>query len=78
MINRFGLFPKELRNLFHATELSILAKKKNIKKIRVFQNNIILAFFDSQEKKVLPKGIDFDSTIKKIYKELNIIERFAS
>ena len=78
MINRFGLFPKELRNLFQATELSILAKKKNIKKIRVFQNNIILAFFDSQEKKVLPKGIDFDSTIKKIYKELNIIERFAS
>ena len=72
MINRFGLFPKELRNLFYVTELGLLAKEKNIKGIRVFQNNIILAFFDSQENKVIPKGIDLDNTIKRIYKELKI------
>ena len=78
MINRFGLFPKELRNLFHVSELSLIAKEKNIKRIRVFQDNIIITFFHSQENKVCPKGIDLDSTIKKIYKELNIIERFAS
>lgn len=78
MINRFGLFPKELKNLFYTAELSILAKEKSIQKIRVFKNNIIFTFFNSKKNKVLPKGVDFNNSVKKIYNELHLMKKITS
>ena len=40
MINRFGLFPKELKALFFESELSLIASEKNINEIKIKNENI--------------------------------------
>ena len=44
MINRFGLFPKELKVLFIQTELKILAENNNVSKINIKKNKIDIFF----------------------------------
>ena len=47
MINRFGLFPKELRALFFESELTLIASEKNINEIKIKKEEIEINFLDS-------------------------------
>ena len=72
MINRFGLFPKELKALFFESELALIASEKNINEIKIKKENIEIKFLDSTKDKIIKKGVDFKDNIKKIYKGLNL------
>ena len=72
MINRFGLFPQELKILFFETELALIASDKNVTEIKIKNDNIEINFVDSRKDKVLKKGVDFKDNIRKIYKGLNV------
>jgi len=72
MINRFGLFPKELKALFYEAELALIASEKNINEIKIKKENIEIKFLDSTKDKIFKKGVDFQDSIKKIYKGLNL------
>ena len=71
MINRFGLFPPELKILFFETEISLSAIPQNIKEIKVTNDEIKISYLDSSKDKRLKKGVDFEDNLKKIYKEIN-------
>ena len=75
MINRFGLFPKELKALFYESELSLIASEKNINEIKIKNENIEIKFLDSSKDKIFKKGVDFQDNIKKIYKGLNLSKK---
>ena len=75
MINRFGLFPPELKILFFETEISLSAIPQNIKEIKVTNDEIKICYLDSSKDKRLKKGVDFEDNIKKIYKEINFIAK---
>jgi transcription-repair coupling factor (superfamily II helicase) len=77
MINRFGLFPKELKALFIESELTLIANEKNINKIKIKKENIEINFLDSTKDKVLKKGVDFKDNIKKIYEGLNLDKKIV-
>jgi len=72
MINRFGLFPKELRALFFESELTLIASEKNINEIKIKKEDIEINFLDSTKDKVFKKGVDFKDNIRKIYEKLNL------
>ena len=72
MINRFGLFPKELRALFFESELTLIASEKNINEIKIKKEEIEINFLDSTKDKVFKKGVDFKDNIRKIYERLNL------
>ena len=72
MINRFGLFPKELKALFFEYELTLVASEKNITKIKIKKESIEINFLDSTKDKIFNKGVDFKDNIQKIYKGLNL------
>jgi len=72
MINRFGLFPEELKALFFESELALIASEKNINEIKIKKENIEIKFLDSTKDKIIKKGVDFKDNIKKIYKGLNL------
>ena len=65
MINRFGLFPSELKALFYESELSLIASEKNINEIKIKKENIEIKFLDSTKDKVFKRGVDFKDNIKK-------------
>lgn len=46
MIDRFGLFPNPIKNLFQVTELKLLAKKLGIKKISMGTQHGLIEFTD--------------------------------
>ena len=75
MINRFGLFPKELKALFYESELSLIASEKNINEIKIKKEIIEIKFLDSTKDKIFKKGVDFQDNIKKIYKGLNLSKK---
>ena len=75
MINRFGLFPPELKVLFFETEISLSAIPQNIKEIKIMNDEIKVSYLDSTKDKRLKKGVDFEDNIKKIYKEINFIAK---
>ena len=66
MINRFGLLPLEIKNLFYNAELSIFAVDNNIEKISVSKNNLILKYSDSRKDKVVSKDVDLHKTVNLI------------
>ena len=72
MINRFGLFPKELKALFFEYELTLIASEKNITEIKIKKESIEINFIDSTKDKIFNKGVDFKDNIQKIYKGLNL------
>ena len=72
MINRFGLFPKELKALFFESELTLIATEKNVNEIKIKKEDIEINFLDSTKDKVFKKGVDFKDNIKKIYEGLNL------
>ena len=72
MINRFGLFPKELKALFFESELTLVAYEKNITEIKIKKDSIEINFLDSTKDKIFKKGVDFKDNIQKIYKGLNL------
>ena len=72
MINRFGLFPKELKALFFESELTLIATEKNVNEITIKKEDIEINFLDSTKDKVFKKGVDFKDNIKKIYEGLNL------
>ena len=71
MINRFGLFPKELKSLFFETEIALMAAQQKIKEIRIGEQNIKISYLNANKDKTLKKGVDFEDSVKKIYKMLN-------
>ena len=75
MINRFGLFPPELKVLFFETEISLSAIPQNIKEIKIMNDEIKVSYLDSTKDKRLKKGVDFEDNIKIIYKEINFIAK---
>ena len=77
MINRFGLFPKELISLFFETEIALMAAQQKIKEIRIGEQNIKISYLNSGKDKTLKKGVDFEDSVKKIYKKLNLIKKVS-
>ena len=77
MINRFGLFPKELKSLFFETEIALMAAQQKIKEIRIGEQNIKISYLNSGKDKTLKKGVDFEDSVKKIYKKLNLIKKVS-
>ena len=77
MINRFGLFPKELKALFFESELTLIATEKNVNEIKIKKNIIEINFLDSTKDKVFKKGVDFKDNIKKIYEGLNLDKKIV-
>ena len=63
MINRFGLLPLEIKNLFYTAELSIFAIDNNIEKISVSKNNLILKYSNYRKDKIYSKDVDLHKTI---------------
>jgi transcription-repair coupling factor (superfamily II helicase) len=61
MIDRFGLLPESIKNLFEIAELKLLAKRLGIKKINAGQQGGFIEFFESP-------CINFDSIIQMIQK----------
>lgn len=47
MINRFGLFPEELRNLFLQNELKLMALENSVSKVNVKKEKIDIFYIDS-------------------------------
>ena len=72
MINRFGLFPKELRALFFESELTLIASEKNINEIKINKEDIEINYLDSSKDKTFKKKVDFEDNIRKIYERLNV------
>ena len=77
MINRFGLFPKELKALFFESELKLIATEKNVNEIKIKKEDIEINFLDSTKDKVFKKGVDFKDNIKKIYEGLNLDKKIV-
>ena len=77
MINRFGLFPKELKSLFFETEIALMAAQQKIKEIRIGEQNIKISYLEAGKDKTLKKGVDFEDSVKKIYKKLNLIKKVS-
>jgi transcription-repair coupling factor (superfamily II helicase) len=77
MINRFGLFPKELISLFFETEIALMAAQQKIKEIRIGEQNIKISYLNAGKDKTLKKGVDFEDSVKKIYKKLNLIKKVS-
>ena len=77
MINRFGLFPKELKALFFESELILIATEKNVNEIKIKKEDIEINFLDSTKDKVFKKGVDFKDNIKKIYERLNLDKKIV-
>jgi len=77
MINRFGLFPKELKSLFFETEIALMASQQEIKEIKIGEQNIKISYFDTGKDKTLKKGVDFEGSVKKIYKKLNLLKKVS-
>ena len=77
MINRFGLFPKELKALFFESELTLIAIEKNVNEIKIKKEDIEINFLDSTKDKVFKKGVDFKDNIKKIYEGLNLDKKIV-
>ena len=77
MINRFGLFPKELKALFFESELTLIATEKNVNEIKIKKEHIEINFLDSTKDKVFKKGVDFKDNIKKIYEGLNLDKKIV-
>ena len=77
MINRFGLFPKELKALFFESELTLIATEKNVNEITIKKEDIEINFLDSTKDKVFKKGVDFKDNIKKIYEGLNLDKKIV-
>ncbi|MCH2271992.1 MAG: DEAD/DEAH box helicase [SAR86 cluster bacterium] len=77
MINRFGLFPKELKALFFESELTLIATEKNVNEIKIKKEDIEINFLDSTKDKVFKKGVDFKDNIKKIYEGLNLDKKIV-
>jgi len=75
MINRFGLFPPELKALFFEAEIALFATLHSIKEIKITNDGIKINYSDSTKDKTLKKGEDFEDNIKKIYKEINFIKK---
>ena len=75
MINRFGLFPKELKSLFFETEIALMAAQQKIKEIRIGEQNIKISYLNAGKDKTLKKGVDFEDSVKKIYKKLNLLKK---
>ena len=63
MINRFGLLPLEIKNLFYTAELSIFAIDNNIEKISVSKNNLILKYSNYRKDKIFSKDVDLYKTV---------------
>ncbi len=66
MINRFGLFPKELKSLFFEKEISLIAFQKNIVEVSINKKEITIKHSDPSKNKSLKKGLDLEANIKKI------------
>ena len=49
MINRFGLFPEELRNLFLQNELKLMAIENSVSKVNVKKEKIDIFYIDSDQ-----------------------------
>ena len=77
MINRFGLFPKELKALFFESELILIATEKNVNEIKIKKEDIEINFLNSTKDKVFKKGVDFKDNIKKIYEGLNLDKKIV-
>ena len=77
MINRFGLFPKELKSLFFEAEIALMAVQQKIKEIKIGEQNIKISYLNAGKDKTLKKGVDFEDSVKKIYKKLNLIKKVS-
>lgn len=77
MINRFGLFPQELQNLFYEEEINRAARAKNIRKLNIVKDSVIIKYFNSKKDKTIPTGKNFEETINSIFKELKYMKKVS-
>ena len=66
MINRFGLFPRELKSLFLMTEINLLALKNGINEISIVKDNIEINYSSSIKNKRINLKTNFEENAKNI------------
>tara|TARA_B100000686_G_scaffold38623_1_gene40019 strand:- start:6643 stop:9597 length:2955 start_codon:yes stop_codon:yes gene_type:complete len=66
MINRFGLFPRELTSLFLMTEINLLALKNGINEISIVKDNIEINYSSSIKNKRINLKTNFEENAKNI------------
>jgi len=48
-----------------------------IKEIKIGEQNIKISYLNAGKDKTLKKGVDFEDSVKKIYKKLNLIKKVS-
>tara|TARA_B100000029_G_C17593388_1_gene963261 strand:- start:209 stop:3163 length:2955 start_codon:yes stop_codon:yes gene_type:complete len=71
MINRFGLFPKELISLFLITEINLLALKNGIKEISIVKDNIEINYLSSFKNKKINLEKNFEINAENILRAIS-------
>ena len=66
MINRFGLYPRELTSLFLMTEINLLALKNGINEISIVKDNIEINYSSSIKNKRINLKTNFEENAKNI------------
>jgi hypothetical protein len=51
--------------------MALMAALQKIKEIRIGEQNIKISYINANKDKTLKKGVDFEDSVKKIYKMLN-------
>jgi hypothetical protein len=54
-----------------------MAAQQKIKEIRIGEQNIKISYLEGGKDKTLKKGVDFEDSVKKIYKKLNLIKKVS-
>ena len=49
-----------------------MAAQQKIKEIRIGEQSIRISYFDPNKDKTLKKGVDFEDSVNKVYKKLNL------
>jgi transcription-repair coupling factor (superfamily II helicase) len=66
MINRFGMFPEELKNLFAQHDLKLLALENSVSKVNVKNQKIDIFYKDSNQSTTIINPEKLDKRIETI------------
>jgi len=78
MINRFGLFPVEIKHFFHQAELRLLSEENLVTKINFSKDKINIFFKDTNLNTSLVNSEDIESKVSMTKNVINLISQNAS
>ena len=78
MINRFGLFPVEIKHFFHQAELRLLSEENLVTKINFSKDKINIFFKDTNLNTSLVNSEDIESKVSMTKNVINLISQNAN